>query len=156
MPSEGITQVKYLKGQDDYAMLRSKSEKEESKKKRIIFSLILITTAVVTIMMALPIVHAVDPNDEVNLMDLPQHFADAFNIPLFPAQIFTTGIIMMIFMLPIAIWSKTIVPPIFVGFVVMGLCVALTWLPVWFLVVSAMLVALMFAGKMRDLISGSA
>jgi hypothetical protein len=137
-------------------MLRSKNQKEERKEKRLIFSLILITTAVVTIMMTLPIAHAVDENDEVYLLDLPQKFADAFNIGLFPAQIFTTGIIMMIFMLPIAIWSKSIIPPIFVGFVVMGLCVALAWLPVWFLVVTAMLVALMFAGKMRDMISGSA
>jgi hypothetical protein len=62
---------------------------------------------------------------------------------------------MMIFMLPIAIWSKSLVPPIFVGILVMGLCVALNWLPVWFLVVLAMLVALMFAGKMRDWVSGT-
>jgi hypothetical protein len=136
-------------------MFRFKSEKEEKRKKRSIVSPFLVILTV-CIVMALPVVHAVDPNDEVNLMDLPQRFADAFNIGLFPAQIFTTGIIMMIFMLPIAIWSKSIIPPIFVGFVVMGLCVALAWLPVWFLVVTAMLVALMFAGKMRDLISGSA
>jgi hypothetical protein len=146
---KAIVKSKSLKGLDDYAMLRSQNEKE----KRLKISPLL-TLLVIFIVMALPVVHAVDPNDEVNLMDLPQHFADAFNIGLFPAQIFTTGIIMMIFMLPIAIWSKTIVPPIFVGFVVMGLCVALTWLPVWFLVVTAMLVALMFAGGMRNWLSG--
>jgi len=130
------------------------SEKERKGKRLKIPPLLALL--IIFVVMALPVVHAVDENDEVYLMDLPQKFADAFNIGLFPAQIFTTAIIMMTFMLPIAIWSKTVVPPIFVGFVVMGLCIALSWLPVWFLVVLAMLVALMFAGKMRDLISGSA
>jgi hypothetical protein len=129
------------------------SEKERKGKRLKISPLLALL--VIFVVMALPIVHAVDPNDEVNLMDLPQRFADAFNIGLFPAQIFTTGIIMMIFMLPIAIWSKSLIPPIFVGFIVMGLCVALTWLPVWFLVVTAMLVALMFAGGMRNWLSGT-
>lgn len=134
-------------------MLRCKSEKEERKEKRLKISPLLALLAIF-IVMALPVVHAVDENDEVYLLDLPQKFADAFNIPLFPAQIFTTAIIMMIFMLPIAIWSKTIVPPIFVGIIIMGLCIALSWLPVWFLVVTAMLVSLMFAGKIRDWVSG--
>jgi len=134
-------------------MLRSKKEKERKRSKIEVISPFLVILTI-CIVMALPVVHAVEENDEVYLLDLPQKFADAFNIPLFPAQIFTTGIIMMIFMLPIAIWSKTIVPPIFVGFVVMGLCVALAWLPVWFLVVTAMLVALMFAGGMRNWLSG--
>jgi uncharacterized Tic20 family protein len=128
------------------------SEKERKGKRLKIPPLLALL--IIFVVMALPVVHAVDENDEVYLLDLPQKFADAFNIGLFPAQIFTTGIIMMIFMLPIAIWSKSLVPPIFVGFVVMGLCVALSWLPVWFLVVTAMLVALMFAGGMSTWISG--
>ncbi|MCJ7482269.1 MAG: hypothetical protein MUO31_04825 [Thermodesulfovibrionales bacterium] len=135
-------------------MLRSKKEKERKRNKIEVISPFLVILTI-CIVMALPGVHAVTENDEVYLLDLPQKFADAFNIPLFPAQIFTTGIIMMIFMLPIAIWSKTVVPPLFVGFVVMGLCVALTWLPVWFLVISAMVVALMFAGGMRNWLSGT-
>jgi hypothetical protein len=135
-------------------MFRFKTEKEEKRKKRSLVSPFLVILTV-CIVMALPVVHAVTENDEVYLLDLPQKFADAFNIPLFPAQIFTTAIIMMIFMLPIAIWSKTIVPPLFVGFAVMGLCVALAWLPVWFLVVTAMIVALMFAGGMRNWLSGT-
>ena len=136
-------------------MFQSRSGKERKRNKIEVISPFLVILTI-CIVMALPVVHAVEENDEVYLLDLPQKFADAFNIGLFPAQIFTTGIIMMVFMLPIAIWSKSMIPPIFVGFIVMGLCVALTWLPVWFLVVTAMLVALMFAGKMRDLISGSA
>ena len=135
-------------------MFRSQSKKEERKEKRLRISPLL-ALFIVLVVMALPVVHAVDENDEVYLLDLPQKFADAFNIGLFPAQIFTTAIIMMTFMLPIAIWSKSIFPPLFVGFIVMGLCIALSWLPVWFLVVLAMLVAIMFAGRMRDWVSGS-
>jgi hypothetical protein len=131
-------------------MLRSKNGKEKRLKISPLLALL-----VIFVVMALPVVHAVDPNDEVDLMNVPQKFADAFNIGLFPAQILTTSIIMMMFMLPIAIWSKSLIPPIFVGFIVMGLCVALTWLPVWFLVVTAMLVALMFAGGMRNWLSGT-
>jgi uncharacterized Tic20 family protein len=139
-----------------YRLLNADCISEKERKGKRLKIPPLLALLIIFVVMALPVVHAVEENDEVYLLDLPQKFADAFNIPLFPAQIFTTGIIMMIFMLPIAIWSKSIVPPIFVGFIVMGLCVALAWLPVWFLVVTAMLVALMFAGKMRDMISGSA
>jgi len=134
-------------------MFRSQSKKEERKEKRLRISPLL-ALFIVFVVMALPVVHAVDENDEVYLYDLPQKFSEAFNIDLFPAQIFASAIILMVFMIPVAIWSKTIIPPIFVGVVILGLLIALTWLPVWFLVVLCMMIALLFAGRIREWISG--
>ena len=43
---------------------------------------------------------------------------------------------------------------LFVGFSVIGVCIALGWFPYFMLLIISMLVALMYAGKMRAWIGG--
>jgi len=96
---------------------------------------------------------------ELNLTDIPYRVADSLNIDLFAGQILCSVIFMMICLLPITIIARSkhasFVPEIAITFVTMGFCVSIEWLPVWFFLVLSLLVALMFAGKMRDVITGA-
>jgi len=92
--------------------------------------------------------------EEVNLSELPQRLSEMLTIDLFAAQLLLSGLFLMWTIVPTLMLSKNIVAPLAIGFVVMSFCVAMTWLPYWILVVVAMIVALMFAGKMRDWITG--
>jgi len=57
------------------------------------------------------------------------------------------------FLLPIAIYTKTVVPAIIVG--VLSLCfgVAVGWIHYWFLLVNCLFIALLFSGAVRGWIT---
>jgi len=96
----------------------------------------------------------------LNLTDIPYRVSESLDIDLLAGQLLCSIILMMICILPITIIARSkhasFVPELAVTFVTMGFCIAIDWLPVWFFLVLSMLVALMFAGKMRDVITGSA
>lgn len=102
----------------------------------------------------LPLVHADASNSDVNLLDLPTKLANALGIPQFAGQILVCAIFMLMFMLPVAIYSKTLLPPLFVGILVLAFLIAVGWLDFWFLLVICLFISLMFAGAMRDFITG--
>lgn len=100
-------------------------------------------------------VYAADDENQVDLDNFPARLAEAFNVDVFAGQMLASNIIMLMFLLPVAMFArKNILAYLFMGFTSMGLCVALGYLPYWFLLVVVIIVALMFSGKMRDLISG--
>lgn len=104
---------------------------------------------------SIPLVRAVDEESQVNLLDVPLKVSEALGIPLFASQILCSAILFIIVVLPVAFLSKKgWTPPLIVSFLVLGTSVAIGWLPYWFLLVVAMIVALMFAGTMRDWITG--
>jgi len=99
-------------------------------------------------------IHASD----VDLQSIPTQLAEALGIPTFAGEILISGITMLMFLLPICLLTRkgrgSWIPEVAVTFVIMGFCIAIEWLPYWFLVVIGMFVALMFSGTMRDLITG--
>ena len=104
-----------------------------------------------------PSVYAPEGEGEVELSDFPQQLADKLGISLFPAQLMTSAIFLGLFMFPAILLAgkdNAIFAMVIVGLPVMGFCIAMGWLSYWFLLVIAMLIALMFSGKMRDWISG--
>ena len=105
-------------------------------------------------------VQGADNYTGLNLTDIPYRVAESLNIDVFAGQIFCSLILLMICVLPITIIARSkhasFVPELAITFVTMGFCIAIEWLPVWFFLVLSVLVALMFAGKMRDAITGSA
>lgn len=105
-------------------------------------------------LMLIPCVYAQD-DEAVNLSDFPKQLAEKLTIPLFAGQILATGIVIALFCF-VPILAKNLLGTILFGFVGMGLCVALAWLPYWFLFVLGLLVALLFAGNMRQWITGGA
>lgn len=104
---------------------------------------------------SLPLAYAVDEDSQVNLLDVPSRVSEALGIPLFASQILCSSVVFVMFVLPVAFLSKKgYLPPLIVSFLVLGTTVAIGWLPYWFLLILAMIVALMFAGTMRDWITG--
>lgn len=112
----------------------------------------LIVFGLLILFLKFPMVYA--DEGRVNLLDLPIYFAEHLGISHFAGQILVCAIFMLAFMLPVVIYSKTILPPLFVGLLVLGFLIAVGWLDMWFLLVFCLLIALMFAGAMRDLITG--
>lgn len=107
----------------------------------------------------LTFVNPVNAESDVDFANIPQNLADKLNIPLFASQILASGIILLMFLLPLTIIARGkragYIPELATTLVILGFCIAIEWLPYWFLLILAMLVALMFSGKMRDLITGS-
>ena len=106
-------------------------------------------------------VYAIDPEDQVSLPNLPAKLEEAFGIT--DATHLTGGILaslifLTLFGLPIAFMTRksgaTMIYLLFVGFGVVGFSIAMSWLPIYFILFEGLIVALMFAGGIRDWISG--
>jgi len=104
------------------------------------------------------LIHPIHAESDVDLQSIPTQLAEALGIPTFGGQILISGITMLMFLLPICLLTRkgrgSWIPEVAVTFVIMGFCIAIDWLPYWFLLITCMLVALMFSGTMRDLITG--
>lgn len=94
--------------------------------------------------------------ENVNIMQLPEKLSEALGIPVFASQLLLCSIFLFMFLLPLAIWGKTSLPVIIVGFSVMGTLIALGWLPYWFLLIISLIVALIYAKEIKNLLTGGA
>lgn len=96
--------------------------------------------------------------DDVNLLDLPEQLGERLGVSTFAGGLIASAILFMITVLPIAMITRRrntgFIAELVVGFVVMGVCIAINWLPYWFILIFSMIVALMFAGRMREFITG--
>jgi len=96
-------------------------------------------------------VYADDEADNVNIMDLPSKLSDAIGVPVFASQLLISSIFLFAFLLPCSIWGgENPLPTIIIGFCIMGFLIAVSWMPYWFLFVIALIIALMFGGRMKD------
>ncbi|MBA7492011.1 hypothetical protein ES702_02560 [subsurface metagenome] len=93
-----------------------------------------------------------------DLTALPTQLAAHLMIDTFTAGLICSAILILIPLLAITIITRSKysswIPELALSLVLMGVCVALTWLPVFFIVAFALIIALMFAGKARDMITG--
>jgi len=78
-------------------------------------------------------------------------------IPLFAGQLLCSTIILLIFVLPTALIARkknaSPIAELMLGLCIMGVCLALGWLPYWILLILVMLVAFMYADKIAGKIS---
>jgi len=115
----------------------------------------IILILIIGILASLPLAYAADEDSQVNLLDVPLRVSEALGIPLFASQIICSCVVFVMLVLPVAFLSKkSYVPPLITSFLVLGSTVAIGWLPYWFLLIICLIVALMFAGNMRDWITG--
>jgi len=95
---------------------------------------------------------------DIEISAIPQNLADKMGIPLFAGQLLCSTILLLIFVLPTALIARkknaSPIAELMLGLCGMSVCLALGWLPYWILLVFTMLIALMYAGKMRDFITG--
>jgi len=106
----------------------------------------------------LNLIHPIHAESDVDLQSIPTQLAEALGIPTFGGQILFSGVVMLMFLLPLCLLTRkgrgSWVPEVATTFVIMGACIAIGWLPYWFLLIICMFVALMFSGTMRGLITG--
>lgn len=94
----------------------------------------------------------------VDLSEFPQQLADAMNLPLIAGQMLASTLILFLFLAPTLLLlnkhASQSTAVLVVGISVMGFLIGAGWLPYWFLLVLCLLVAVMYAGKFRDFLSG--
>ena len=98
--------------------------------------------------------YGADNGTDINLTYFPTALANKLSISPFAGGMLASMILTLAFVLPTAIWSKTLIPPLFMGILCLGACIAMDWLDYWFLLLIAMLIALMFGSKMSSIITG--
>jgi len=111
------------------------------------------------LLVMIPNVYATEDDDTVNLSEFPLKLSEMMTIPLFAAELLASSIILALFLLPTVFacsqFKKDVaLPTIFMGFGALGFNIAMGWLPYWFLIVVALLVALLFAADMKGWITG--
>lgn len=98
---------------------------------------------------------------EISLLALAEQLGVRLGVGTFVGGLICSVIFLMATVMPIALINRSrkgggnFVAELVIGVVVLGVCVGLTWLPFWFLLVIVMLLALLFSGKMRSYIGGN-
>ena len=93
----------------------------------------------------------------ISFIDIPSLVADKLNISLFATGLLCSGIVLFMVTLPVVIFLRgknVMLFTVIVQIIFMGFCVAITWLPYYFLLIYALLVALLYSGKIREIITG--
>jgi hypothetical protein len=88
------------------------------------------------------------------LTEIPSRIAGLLGIDIFTAGILASLFVMLMFILPVLIFSKNVFAVIMIGLSTMGFLTALAWLPFWLFLIVTLVIALMFAGQMREWITG--
>lgn len=105
-------------------------------------------------------VSSVNAEPDINLSELPHKLSDALGLPstddYLAGKILATCIFELLFLLPVAFFTKgkNAFALLIVGLSVIGFSCATGWFPAWILLIICLIVALMFAGEMRVLITG--
>jgi len=99
----------------------------------------------------IPQVYAQDQqpsNEQINLLEIPSRLAKALGIPEFAGQLLTCALVMLIILLPIAIFSKgNMLLSLIVGFILLGFFVAVGWMPYWFMLIIVLIVSALWSSK---------
>jgi len=94
----------------------------------------------------------------VELSEFPAALAEQFGVSLFAGQILASSIVIALFMFPTIFLQKkynlSSFATLIMGMMTMSLCVALSWLPVWVFAITAMLIAIMYAGQVLKIFGG--
>lgn len=118
----------------------------------------LLFVLVLTLSLFVNIAHAETDYSIYDLTALPQQVANHLMIDVFAAGLICWSVLFLICMLPMTIISRSKrsswIPELALTLVLMGFGIAVTWLPIFFIIAVALIIALMMSGKMRDYITG--
>jgi len=96
--------------------------------------------------------------DEVNLLALHEALGERLGVGTFAGGLIASAILLMMTILPVALINRSRkggggpVAEIFIGMVILGVCVAITWFPIWIFILLCFLTALMFSDKITGVI----
>ena len=106
----------------------------------------------------LMLISPVYAEDDVNLLTLHEQLGERLGVGTFAGGLIASAILLMIFILPVALINRSRkggggpVAELFLGLAILGVCVAITWFPVWIFVLLCFLTALMFSDKITGII----
>ncbi len=98
---------------------------------------------------------------EINLLTLHEALGERLGVGTFAGGLIASAILLMMGILPTALINRSRkggggpIAEIFVGIVLLGVCVAVTWFPIWIFVLLCFIIALMFSDKLTGLMGGS-
>ena len=96
--------------------------------------------------------------EDVNLLTLHQQIGERLGVGTFAGGLIASAILLMMTILPLAMINRSRkgggspIAELFMGIVILGVCVAITWFPVWIFVLLCFLTALMFSDKITGVI----
>ena len=93
-------------------------------------------------------------SDSFNLLELPERFANAFNISVEAGRFLTCLIFSVMVMFPLAYATRNLWVFLIAGFSLLGFFIAVGWLSSWFILIVALFVGLLLAGKISGLGEG--
>lgn len=95
---------------------------------------------------------------QVEVSSIPLYLSEKLGIPLFAGQLLCSGFLVFVPLLSFALISRrrsnSWIAELAISLIFMSVSIALQWLPVWLLFVFCFILALMFAGNMRDWLTG--
>lgn len=106
------------------------------------------------VMLILPVYAATD----VNLLTLHEALGEQLGVGTFAGGLIASAILLMMTVLPVALINRSRrggggpIAEIFIGMTILGVCVAITWFPVWVFVLLAFIIALLFSDKITGII----
>ena len=98
---------------------------------------------------------------EINLLTLHEALGERLGVGTFAGGLIASSILLIMGILPVALINRSRkggggpIAEIFIGMVILGVCVAITWFPIWIFVLLCFLIALMFSDKLTGLMGGS-
>lgn len=101
------------------------------------------------------IIRPVYAESDVNLLTIHEALGEKLGVSIFAGGLICSAILLMMFILPVALINRsrkgggTPMAELFTGMTVLGVCVAITWFPVWIFVLIILLIALMFSDKIK-------
>jgi hypothetical protein len=90
----------------------------------------------------------------IDLTQVPTQLGAALNISSFAAGLIASAFMLLLFDLPIVVFSRNAMLLSVMTILVLCIDVALTWLPYFTLVIVIFMLALLFASEMRTWITG--
>lgn len=106
----------------------------------------------------LMLIRPVYAEDDVNLLTLHVQLGERLGVGTFAGGLIASAILLMMAILPVALINRSRkggggpIAEIFIGMTILGVCVAITWFPIWIFVLLCFLTALMFSDKITGII----
>jgi len=104
------------------------------------------------------IIRPVYAETEVNLLTLHEALGERLGVGTFAGGLIASAILLMMFIMPVALINRSRkggggpMAELFIGLTILGVCVAITWFPIWIFVLLCFLVAVLFSDKITGVI----
>lgn len=96
--------------------------------------------------------------DDVNLLALHEQLGERLGVGTFAGGLIASSILLMMGILPVALINRSRkggggpMAELFIGLTILGVCVAITWFPLWIFVLLCFIIAVLFGKQITGVI----